>query len=152
MIQLIKTNSENKDFIDLVKLLDADLKIRDGEDHDFYNQYNAIDKLNHVIIAYDNEEAVGCGAFKKMDEDTVEIKRMYVNPYHRGKKIATKVLVGLELWIQESGFKRVLLETGIRMPEAIGLYKKCGYQVIENYGQYKEMDTSVCFQKDFLNV
>ena len=93
MIQLIRTTSENKDFIELVKLLDADLKVRDGDDHEFYNQYNAIDKLNHVIIAFDNEEAVGCGAFKQMEDNTVEIKRMYVNPYHRGKKIATKVLV-----------------------------------------------------------
>ncbi len=149
MVQLVKTNSENKDFIDLVKLLDADLKIRDGEDHEFYNQYNAIDKLNHVVIAYYNNEAVGCGAFKQMEEGTVEIKRMYVNPYHRGKKIATKILVGLELWIQENGYKKALLETGIRMPEAIGLYKKCGYQIIENYGQYKGVETSVCFSKLF---
>ena len=150
MIQLIRTNSENKDFIDLVKLLDADLKIRDGdEDHEFYHQFNAIDKLNHVVVAYHNDEAVGCGAFKQMENDTVEIKRMYVNPYHRGNKIATKVLVSLELWIQEIGFKKILLETGISMPEAIGLYKKCGYQIIENYGQYQGIETSVCFQKDF---
>ncbi len=149
MINLIRTDSENKDFIDLVKLLDKDLKVRDGKDHDFYNQYNAIDKLNHVIIAYHNNEAVGCGSFKQIEENTVEIKRMYVNPYHRGSKIATKVLVSLELWVQEIGFKKILLETGQSMPEAIGLYKKCGYLVIENYGQYQGIETSVCFQKDF---
>ena len=149
MIKLIRTDSENKNFIDLVKSLDADLKIRDGDDHDFYNQYNAIDTLNHVVVAYHNDEAVGCGAFKQMENDTVEIKRMYVNPNHRGKKIATKILVGLELWVQESGFKKILLETGTSMPEAIGLYKKCGYQVIENYGQYIGIDTSVCFSKQF---
>ncbi|WP_443633537.1 GNAT family N-acetyltransferase [Candidatus Marifrigoribacter sp. Uisw_064] len=148
MIQLVRTNSENKDFIDLVKLLDADLKVRDGDDHEFYNQYNAIDTLNHVVIAYYNDEAIGCGAFKQMEHDAVEIKRMYVNMNHRGNKIATKLLANLELWVQESGFKKMLLETGTSMPEAIGLYKKFGYQVIENYGQYKGIDTSVCFQKD----
>lgn len=148
MIQLIRTTSKNEAFIDLVKFLDADLKIRDGDDHDFYNQYNAIDTLKHVIVAYLNGEAVGCGAFKQMEHDAVEIKRMYVNPNHRGNKIATKVVVGLELWVQESGFKKILLETGTSMPEAVGLYKKCGYQVIENYGQYKAIDTSICFQKD----
>ena len=71
MIKLVRTNSENIDFINLVKDLDAFLKITDGDEHEFYNQYNAIDKLKHVVVAYHNNEAVGCGAFKQMKNDTV---------------------------------------------------------------------------------
>ena len=64
MINLIRTDSKNNDFINLVALLDTDLKIRDGADHDFYNQFNKIDMLKHVVVAFENNVAIGCGAFK----------------------------------------------------------------------------------------
>ncbi|MBD3749401.1 MAG: GNAT family N-acetyltransferase [Sphingobacteriales bacterium] len=148
MITLLRTNSKNSDFIELVKLLDADLAIRDGaEDHAFYAQFNKIDLIQHVIVASQNESALGCGAFKFFDADTAEIKRMYVKPEHRGKGIAFQVLVALEFWAKEVGFKKCILETGYQQPEAIALYKKSGYQIIPNYGQYAGVENSVCFAK-----
>ena len=57
---VIRTNSENKDFVNLVKQLDAYLKITDGDEHDFYNQFNNIDVLQHVVVLYENDVAVGC--------------------------------------------------------------------------------------------
>ena len=78
MIQLKRTNSENTDFIHLVKFLDDELAERDGEDTIFYSQFNNIDVLNHVIVAYKNDVAIGIGAFKKFDLENVEVKRMYV--------------------------------------------------------------------------
>jgi len=147
MIKFIKTDSVNADFIQLVKLLDDDLKIRDGEDHDFYNQFNNIEILKHVIVAYYNEKPVGCGAFKKFEKEAVEIKRMFVLPEVRGKQIGTKILIALEEWAQEICYKQIVLETGVNMPEAIGLYSKMGYKSIPNYGQYKNVPTSICFKK-----
>ena len=146
MITIVRTDSHDKNFIELVKSLDAYLKITDGEDHEFYNQYNSIDTLNHVIVAYMDDAFVGCGSIKRYNKDTVEIKRMYVNPKSRGLGIATNVLKELELWAKELGCKKCILETGIRQVEAVSLYKKNRYKLIPNYGQYANVDESLCFE------
>ncbi len=148
MIELIRTNSQNPDFIHLVNLLDKDLSIRDGEDHAFYNQFNKIDAIKHAIVAYEADTPVGCGAFKKYDSNTMEVKRMYVPENHRGKGIASLILKELEKWAVSLGYKKCILETGIKQPEAIALYKKNGYRIIPNYGQYQNIETSVCFEKE----
>ena len=145
--KIIRTNSNNIDFQELVKELDADLKIRDGEEHAFFAQYNKIDLINHVVVAYMNDEAVGCGAIKQYDDDTMEVKRMFVKPTNRGNGIATMVLKEVENWTKELGFSKCILETGIKQPEAIALYQKNDYTQIPNYGQYETIESSVCFEK-----
>ncbi|HUM50180.1 MAG TPA: GNAT family N-acetyltransferase [Chitinophagales bacterium] len=147
MIQLIRTNSENIDFQKLVHLLDADLSIRDGDEHAFYAQFNKIDTIKYAVVAYENEVAIGCGAIKKYTDDTMEIKRMYVPVDQRGKGIATLILQALEKWTAELSYKKCILETGIKQPEAIALYLKNGYKIIPNYGQYANVENSVCFEK-----
>ena len=147
MVKLIRTNSANKDFIELVKLLDADLAIRDGEDHDFYNQFNKLDSINHVVVLYENEIPIGCGAVKEFESSTMEVKRMFTLHEARGKGVASKVLNELEKWTAELFYTRLVLETGLQQPEAIALYKKCGYNIITNYGQYAGVENSVCFEK-----
>jgi GNAT superfamily N-acetyltransferase len=133
--------------MELVKLLDADLARRDGEDHSFYAQFNKIDKIKYVVLAYENDKPLGCGAIKERGSDTVEIKRMYVTPVSRKKGIATAILSELEKWARELTYAKCILETGKKQPEAIELYKKNGYRVIPNYGQYAEAENSVCFEK-----
>jgi putative acetyltransferase len=147
MQTLIRTTSKNSDFTNLVQLLDADLKIRDGEDHEFYAHINQTAILKNVIIFYIDDLAVGCGAFREIDEKTVEIKRMFMLPDFRGKGIASKILLELEQWALELKCTQTILETGINQPEAIALYKKLGYSIIENYGQYVTMQNSVCMKK-----
>ena len=147
MVKLIRTNSANKDFIELVKLLDADLAIRDGEDHDFYNQFNKLDSINHVVVLYENEIPKGCGAVKEFESSTMEVKRMFTLHEARGKGVASKVLNELEKWTAELFYTRLVLETGLQQPEAIALYEKCGYNKITNYGQYAGVENSVCFEK-----
>lgn len=147
MITLVRTNSDNHNFIELVKKLDADLARRDGNDHSFYAQFNKIDKIKHVVLAYENKFPLGCGAVKEYDTHTMEVKRMYVLPESRGKGIATKILLALESWSAEMGFTKCVLETGKKQPEAIQLYEKSGYERIPNYGQYVGIDNSVCFEK-----
>ena len=147
MLELRRTNSSNEDFVALVNELDAYLKITDGDDHDFYNQFNGIENLNHCIVAYKDQQAVGCGAFKKFEEDSVEVKRMYLKPEHRGSGIAGDILSSLEHWAKEIGNKKTILETGNRQVEAVKFYHKSGYKRIPNYGQYIGMDNSNCFEK-----
>jgi len=152
MITITRTNSDNPDFIILVKLLDADLAERDGADHSFYSQFNKIDKIKQVVVAFENERPIGCGAIKEYSTDTVEIKRMYTVPNSRGKGIATRVLTALEQWATELNYKKCILETGKKQPEAIRLYKKNGYQLIQNYGQYAGIENSVCFEKEITHA
>jgi len=147
LLTLRRTTSEDPDFIELVKLLDADLAIRDGKDHAFFAQYNKIDSIRHVVVAYSESLPAGCGAIRKYDESTMEVKRMFVKPGYRGKGIARSVLSELEKWTAESGCLYCILETGKRQPEAISLYSSCGYRIIPNYGQYKNVETSVCMLK-----
>jgi GNAT superfamily N-acetyltransferase len=147
MIKVIRTNSDNRDFIELVKLLDADLAVRDGEDHSFYAQFNKIDKLKHVVVAYENDKPIGCGAIKEYGADTMEIKRMFVSPESRNKGIATTILSELEHWASALSHTKCILETGKKQPEAIALYKKNGYTIIPNYGQYAQVENSLCFEK-----
>ncbi|GAA4842371.1 GNAT family N-acetyltransferase [Algivirga pacifica] len=147
MIRIERTNSENTDFQQLVLELDKDLAIRNGEMNDFFAQFNKIDKIQHVVVAYEGEQAVGCGAMKPLETTIMEIKRMFVPANQRGKGIASKVLRELEQWASELGYEKCLLETGDKMPEAIGLYKKNDFKVIPNYGQYAEVESSICFEK-----
>ncbi|MDC1276833.1 GNAT family N-acetyltransferase [Algibacter sp.] len=148
MIKLVRTNSENKDFVNLVNYLNAYLKIVDGDDHDFYNQYNNIDVLKHVVMAYKDEIPVAFGAFKAINENTIEIKRMFTQINARGNGIASKFLQELEKWSKELSYRTCVLETGKRQTEAVYFYKKMNYSIIPNYGQYENITNSLCFKKE----
>lgn len=150
MIALIRTDSGNADFVKLVHQLNEYLKMMDGEEHAFYSQYNGIESLKNVIVAYENSEPVGCGAFKKFDDNRVEIKRMYTSSEHRGIGVASKILKELESWSQEMSYSTSILETGKRQIEAVQFYKKNNYKIITNYGQYLGKDNSLCFEKELV--
>ena len=147
MFTIIRTNSENPDFINLVKQLDADLAIRDGSDNAFYAQYYKIDTIKHAVVVYMDNNPVACGAIKQFGPDTMEVKRMFTLPENRGQGAAIKILAELEKWAHELSYRTCILETGKRQPEAIALYKKAGYKIILNYGQYAGIENSVCFEK-----
>jgi putative acetyltransferase len=112
MIRLIRTDSGNWDFIQLVNKLDADLAERDGEEHLFYSRFNKIDLIRHVVVAYLDDTAISCGAIKKYDQKTMEIKRMFTRPENRGKGTAGLILNELENWASEMNFEKCILETG----------------------------------------
>ncbi len=147
MTHFIRTDSDNTDFKNLVALLDADLKIRDGEEHAFYAQFNKITTIRNAVVCYVDDKAIGCGAFKPYDESKAEIKRMFVLPGYRGHGIAMKILKELELWAAEFNYSEYILETGKKQPEAIRLYQKAGYSIIPCYGQYLHVENSVCMKK-----
>jgi len=147
MPKCIRTNSEDPDFRKLVEELDAELRIRDGNEHSFYAQYNKIDKIRHVILAYEGSTPVGCGAIKEYSNDTTEVKRMYVPLRKRGEGIATMILKELEAWAMELNFAKCILETGLKQTEAVRLYEKNDYKRIPNFGQYENVENSICFEK-----
>ncbi len=148
MIEIKRTNSTDIDFQYLVSELDKDLAIRNGEANDFFAQYNKIDHIKNVIIAIIDNKPVGCGAMKEYDNDTIEIKRMFVPIEMRGKGIAVEILNNLEKWAKEMNYSKCVLETGDKMPEAIRLYEKSNYKIIPNYGQYENIESSICFKKE----
>ena len=69
MTEIKRVNSDDKDFIELVKHLDSDLAEKDGRDHLFYNQFNKIDKIKYGVVSYENGKPVGCGAIKEFNSD-----------------------------------------------------------------------------------
>jgi putative acetyltransferase len=133
MIEISRTNSNNADFRSLITKLDNELHQRYGELQDFYDSHNIIEANNNVVVVYYDKIPVACGCFKKFDEETVEIKRMFVRKNNRGKGISKIVLNELEKWAAENKFKKAVLETGVKQSEAIGLYMNSGYKNIENY-------------------
>src|SRR5262245_58613264 len=111
-MNIVRTDSNDPAFRELVVLLDRDLQVRDGAEHTFYAQFNKIDTIRNVIVAYVEGDAVSCGAFKEFEPGTVEIKRMFTKPEHRGKHIAAQVLSELEKWANQLGYREFVLETG----------------------------------------
>jgi putative acetyltransferase len=148
MIELVRTTSAQPEFLALVARLDLYLAEVDGQDHAFYAQFNKSGQLKHVVVAYEDGRPVGCGALKDYAPHTAEIKRMYTTPESRGKGVATLILAELETWARELSYRKCILETGKRQPEAMALYRKNGYRVIPNYGQYSTVENSVCFEKE----
>lgn len=151
MPQILRVDSADPKFMELVRHLDAELAERDGSDHAYYAQFNTIESIKYVVLAYENDKAVACGAIKEFEHGTmlgaIEVKRMYTLPTSRGNGIGAAVLAELEKWSAELLFDRCVLETGLKQPEAIRLYEKSGYVRIPNYGQYVGMGNSVCFEK-----
>jgi GNAT superfamily N-acetyltransferase len=128
-------------------LLDRYLRELDGPEHVFYAQFNKLDTIQHVVVGYEDGIPAACGAFKFLEEGTVEIKRMFTHPDFRRQGWAEVVLGELERWAAAEGFPRAVLETGYRQQEAVRLYKRLGYEQIPNYGQYAGVANSVCMAK-----
>ncbi len=147
MAEIIRTNSDNPHFRELVTLLDGDLTQRYGELQKFYSQFNHIDFLDTVVLAYEGGIPAGCGCFRAFAPETAEIKRMFVKPEFRGRGISRLILAELEKWAAETGYKKAVLETGNQQAEAIHLYRRFGYTDIPNYGKYEGTETSICMSK-----
>jgi len=151
MIECIRTESTSAEFIQLVSKLDEELNSRYGVKQSFYDKFNKIEECNTVIVAKWETIPVGCGCFRSFSPDSAEVKRMFVDKNYRGMGLSKVILKKLENWAAEKGFSFLLLETGHKQNEAIGLYKTSGYQVTENYGPYIGVETSICMRKKLEN-
>ena len=99
------------------------------------------------LVARDGGTAVGCGAVRVLDPATAEVKRMYVEPDHRGAGIGRALLDQLESAAVRLGVSRLVLETGIHQKGAISLYRRAGFALIDCWGEYASSPSSVCFEK-----
>ncbi len=152
LITIKRTNSNDPDFACLENELNKYLTNIFGVKQQYYDRLNVINNSSTVVVAYLNDEAVGCACLREFDAETIEVKRMFVPELYRGKGIGSRILVELEKWARELGYKYVILETGTLLKEAKALYKKSGYQVIENWGEYVGIETSVCMKKPLENA
>jgi GNAT superfamily N-acetyltransferase len=147
LLKIVKTTSENPDFSALITALDKSLWERYPELKSNYWGNNIIELNPNVVVIYLDEKPVACGCFKKYDKNTMEIKRMFVSPEARGLGLAKKILQELELWAQELGFSFSVLETLYNQKEAISLYQKVGYTIVDNYEPYVGLENSICMKK-----
>ena len=106
------------------------------------------DDITAFFLLRDGDDAVACGGLRAIDETSGEIKRMFVPTEHRRRGFSRIVLNGLEKHARSLGWSRLLLETGDRQPEAVGLYESAGYRRIPTFGHYADSDLSLCFAKD----
>jgi GNAT superfamily N-acetyltransferase len=147
-IRIVKSTSENKDFIALVASLDQSLWESYPELKVDYWGNNIMEMNPNVVIIYLNDVAIACACFKKYNINTIEIKRMFVSAEFRGKGLAQNMLRELESWAKESGFSFSILETLYKQNAAIAMYQKVGYVVIENYAPYIGRGSSICMKKN----
>jgi putative acetyltransferase len=147
MPEIKRTNSDNPDFRILTQELDLTLCELYGTKQEDYEEYNRIVNLDTVVLAYEDGNPVGCGCFKKFNDDSIEIKRMFVKPQYRGKGIASRILYELETWGYELKYSYSILETGNKQMPAIEMYQGLGYMIIDNCQQYADNGISVCMMK-----
>ncbi len=143
------TNGDDTDFVMLCSKLDCALDEIVGKKNQRskYEQYNQRDNIHDVIIAYQKGEPVACGAFKMYDEDHAELKRIFTEPSIRNIGLGGELLRRLEAMAKIKGYRWCILETGKPLEAACHVYKKAGYKIIPNYGQYHNMPNSICMER-----
>lgn len=152
-IRFCKCTGMNEDFVTNCRLLDADLDRRVGKEiqRDKFNKYNQLDEIEHALVAYAGDAAVGAGALRKYQyndiEDAIELKRIFVREEFQGKGIGTQLVSELVNWARELGYKYLILETGELLKESCHVYRKVGFETIDNYGPYASIPESLCMMK-----
>lgn len=148
-MQIKVTDGQDKDFIQLCHALDRFLNDLVGgeENRAQYIPYNALNDIHDVLVAYENNIPIGCASFKRYDDKSAEVKRVFVKEEYRGKQIGRQLMESLEQLAREKGYSCLILESGEPLVAAMRLYRSLGYTVIPNYGQYVNMSDSVCMEK-----
>lgn len=148
-MRVVHTNGKDKDFIHLCIELDKNLDelVGGAFQRKEYNQYNQLDDIHDVVILYNHDTPAACGSFKHFDDKAAEIKRVFVHPDFRRQGLAVQLMSELETKALKKGYTRLILETGDPLVAATSLYTSIGFRVIENYGPYVNMPSSICMEK-----
>ncbi len=141
--------SKSEDFNEVCEMLDNNLDeiIGDTFDRGKYTKYNKIDNIHDVVLVYDGEHLVGGGGFKFYDEESAELKRVFIKKEYRGRGLSRELLYRIEALAKIKGYKYMILESGDLLVDAMALYIRAGYKEIPNYGQYIDMIDSICMSK-----
>jgi GNAT superfamily N-acetyltransferase len=133
---------------ELLAELDQDLNERYGDDETVnVHPEEFLPPDGIFLVVRDGEEPLACGGYRRIADDTAEIKRMYVRPQARGKGLARLVLARLEESAGAAGYRQLWLETGLAQPEAMALYESSGYQRIAPFGQFSWAPDQRCYGK-----
>jgi GNAT superfamily N-acetyltransferase len=147
---MMAVDPRSPEAIQLVRALSRELAQRYEFTDDGSGDFKPEDVLgprSAFLLGRVDGRPVACGAFRPLEGDVCEIKRMFVAPDCRGRKYAKVVLAELERLAASLGYAIARLETANRQPEAIGLYERAGYRRIPNFGIYAGSERSVCFEK-----
>ena len=136
------------DSVALRKAQRVDLDARYGGPESEPGPHPTAEDITVFFVAYTDEaEPIACGALRQLDAEHGEIKRMFVDPAHRGSGAATAVLARLEEFARAAGWSRLVLETGTLQPEAQRFYEREGYTLIPKFGYYADSPLSICYEK-----
>lgn len=148
MIDIKITVQDDPVLLGLIRELDNELLDRYEMTQLEYGAYNHLSSDAIAVVMYVESNPVGCGAIRPTkDAGIAELKRMFVLPEHRGKRYGQQIVSALERIAYTIDVRFIRLETGVRQPEAVQLYKNCGYYRIPPYGPYVEMAESICMEK-----
>jgi putative acetyltransferase len=131
----------------LINDLCSELSARYGTPPSPFSPDEALAPGTAFVVARLGGQPIGCGALRRIDEATAEVKRMYVAPDGRRRGIARRILHALEQLAAGFNYRAIRLETGVEQPEAISLYESSGYHRIAAYGHHTGDSLSVCFEK-----
>lgn len=147
--QFVHTDGGNPAFISLCHALDDFLNqlVGGAENRAEYVPYNALDDIHDAIVIYNGDCPIGCAGFKKYDDTCAEVKRVFIRQDYRGLGISHRLMTLLEAAAKEQGYRYFILESGEPLIAAMALYRKIGYEVIPNYGPYRDMPESICMKK-----
>jgi putative acetyltransferase len=144
-----RTTWDDPAFQALIRKLDAELWGNYPTQQGNYAPKNLVGGDASVVVCFEGDEPVACGCFRPTGEaGIVELKRMYVDGRRRGAGLGKGLLRELESWACESGFRAIVLETGIKQLAAIAMYERSGYERIANYGEYHGNANSLCMRKE----
>ncbi len=146
-MRIVVTDRNNKDFTYLSGLVDDEYFQMFGEVVLEYSKHNKLESLDDVVLIYSEGKPVACGAFRKFENNAVEIKRVFVCKSFRRQGLARKVMRKLEEIARQKGYARAVLQTGSMMGPAIALYEAIGYKAMENYKEFAGDENCACFQK-----
>lgn len=153
MLYFDYTDGTDKNFELLCRELDQVLDDLSGgpEQRQAYIEHNGVEHIHDVFVVYDDELAIGCAGFKEFDEESAELKRVFLREAYRRKGIAKNMLGLVEKAAEKKGYKYMILETGKKFSGTIKFYEKMGFKPMNNFGPYEDMPNSVCMRKKLIH-
>lgn len=147
-MEIRKVTPESQDFRALAAELDAYYFTLVGEIQYRYAEPNRPENMNGLAVVYEEEMPIAIGAWKRIDEKTAEIKRIYVRPAYRRQGVASVLIPALEDSAAEAGFAQFILETARNTDASHQLYLSLGYKIIDYYGSPAGAENCLCFYKE----
>ena len=147
-MELRFVDAENAEFAELTRQLDEYYFSIVGDVHKKYAKYNDPHLFACRVVAYEGDTAAGCGCWKRVDERTIEVKRIFIAPAFRRQGIASAIIGALERDAAQHGYTRAILETARTTGDSAALYHKLGYQEIAYYGSPPGAENCRCFEKE----